>query len=78
MPAFPDTSLAEHWMDFLTPLGVGGLWLAYFLWQLQRSPLLPRHDPNEQTALHYRRLDVEQGQERELEAATRQQESGHA
>ncbi len=25
-------------MDFLTPLAVGGLWLAYFLWQLTRRP----------------------------------------
>jgi hypothetical protein len=78
-PPRPDTvSLGQHWMDFLTPLGLGGLWLAYFLWELPRRPLLPRHDDNEKSALHYRRLDVEQGQERELEAATRRQESGHA
>jgi hypothetical protein len=77
-PAFPGTSIARHWMDFLTPLGLGGLWLAYFLWELPRRPLLPRHDDNEKSALHYRRLDVEQGEERELEAATRQQETGHA
>jgi hypothetical protein len=78
MPAFPGTTIARHWMDFLTPLGLGGLWLAYFLWELPRRPLLPRHDDNEKSALHYRRLDVEQGEERELEAATRQQETGHA
>ena len=35
MPNFPGTTIADHWMDFLTPLAVGGLWLAYFLWQLQ-------------------------------------------
>ena len=33
-------------MDFLMPFGVGGIWLAYFLWQLQRRPLVPLHDPN--------------------------------
>src|SRR5262249_49070342 len=54
LPAFPDTSLAEHWMDFLTPFGVGGIWLAYFLWQLKRSPVLPRHDSNQASAIHLR------------------------
>ncbi len=42
MPSFPDTSLSEHWMDFLTPFGLGGLWLWCFLRELQRRPLLPR------------------------------------
>jgi hypothetical protein len=65
MPAFPDTTLAEHWMDFLTPFGVGGLWLAYFLWQLKRAPLLPRHDPSRESAAHLRQLDVEEAARRE-------------
>ncbi len=60
MPAFGETSIAEHWMDFLTPFGLGGLWLAYFLWQLQRGLLLPRHDVNQETALHYHELDREE------------------
>jgi hypothetical protein len=60
LPAFPDTYLAEHWMDFLTPFGVGGIWLAYFLWQLKRSPLLPRHDLNQASAIHLHRLDLEE------------------
>jgi len=29
------------WMDFVTPIGVGGIWLASFLWMLRRAPLLP-------------------------------------
>jgi hypothetical protein len=28
-------------------LGVGGLWLAFYLWQLQRLPLLPLYNPEE-------------------------------
>jgi hypothetical protein len=60
MPAFPDTTLGEHWMDFLTPFGVGGIWLAYFLWELKRTPLLPRHDLNQQSAVHLHQLDVEE------------------
>jgi hypothetical protein len=27
-------------------VGLGGLWLTFFLWQLQRRPLLPVHDPD--------------------------------
>jgi len=59
LPAFPGTSLAEHWMDFLMPFGVGGVWLAYYLWQLDRRPLLPQHDPNRDHALHLREADLE-------------------
>ena len=31
-------------MDFLTPIWARRLWLAYFLWELKRRPLLPLHD----------------------------------
>jgi hypothetical protein len=47
-------------MDFLTPLGVGGLWLGYFLWQLGRYPVLPRHDVNQEAAARFRQLDAEE------------------
>ena len=67
-PNFPDTTILEHWMDFLTPLGVGGLWLAYFLYQLKQAPILPLHDLNRESALRLRRLDEEEHQE-EQEAA---------
>jgi hypothetical protein len=60
MPAFPDTSPGEHWMDVLTPLGVGGIWLACFAWQLKRRPILPLHDVNQEAAVHFRRLDREE------------------
>ena len=38
-PAFYDQQLKIHWMDFVTPLAVGGLWLAAFFWQLKSRPL---------------------------------------
>jgi hypothetical protein len=57
VPAFNALRLVEHWMDFLTPLAIGGLWLAYFLWQLSSQPLLPWRDVSEEHALHLRRLD---------------------
>jgi hypothetical protein len=32
-------------MDLPAVAGLGGLWFAYFLWQLQARPLLPVHAP---------------------------------
>jgi hypothetical protein len=59
MPAFPGTNLSQHWMDFLTPFAVGGLWLAYFLQELKRWPLMPRQREDQGEAIHLRELDEE-------------------
>jgi len=40
-----------HWMDVAAPVGLGGIWLATFGWQLDRRPLLPLHDPQLREAL---------------------------
>jgi hypothetical protein len=32
-------------MDVALPFGMGGIWFAFFIRQLQRMPLLPVHDP---------------------------------
>lgn len=45
MPAFSPARLAVHWIDLAALVGVGGLWLSYFLWQLRGAPLLPLRDP---------------------------------
>jgi hypothetical protein len=65
LPSFGVTSLADHWMDFVAPVGLGGMWLAYFLWQLRRSTVLPRHDVNAEAAAHFRQLDEEGAARRE-------------
>jgi hypothetical protein len=44
-PAFHDHHLATIWMRLLALTAVGGLWIAFFLWQLQRQPLLDVADP---------------------------------
>jgi hypothetical protein len=44
-PSFHPRSFSLHWMDLLLPVGLGGIWLAAFLWHLKRRPLLPQHDP---------------------------------
>jgi hypothetical protein len=49
-PAFYGQQLRIHWVDFVTPLAVGGLWLALFFEQLKSRPLLPRGDPRLQGA----------------------------
>ncbi len=45
-PAFSPTAFAVHWMDLVTPVAVGGIWLWVFVWQLQGRPLLAINDPS--------------------------------
>ena len=45
MPAFHPAGFSVHWMDLVAPIGVGGIWVAVFVWQLKRGALLPLHDP---------------------------------
>jgi hypothetical protein len=54
-PAFAGSGFRVHWMDLLAPIGIGGLWLAVFLWQLGKRPLLPLNDPELQQALAHGR-----------------------
>ncbi len=44
-PSFHEGSMHVHWLDLATLLLIGGLWLAWFLWQLGQAPLLPVGDP---------------------------------
>lgn len=46
MPSFFPERLALHWIDLAAVLGVGGVWLSYFVWQLRDQPLLPLRDPD--------------------------------
>jgi len=34
-----------HPLDFVLPIALIGLWLAFFAWNLKRAPLLPLGDP---------------------------------
>jgi hypothetical protein len=54
-PAVAGSRFRLHWMDILAPVGVGGLWLAAFLWQLGKRPLLPMNDPEMEAALAHGR-----------------------
>lgn len=45
LPAFGGGNVHLTWMNVVLPLGFGAIWFAYFVWQLQRMPILPAHDP---------------------------------
>jgi hypothetical protein len=50
-PDFNKAGFQVHWMDFLTPVAIGGLWLAMFLFQLKKWPLLPVRDAHFEEAM---------------------------
>jgi hypothetical protein len=54
-PDFTKGPFSPSWMDVAAPAGVVGLWLACFLWQLEKRPLMPLHDPQLQEALEHGR-----------------------
>jgi hypothetical protein len=45
-PAFNAGALTVHWLDAVAVIGVGGVWLWTFVWQLKGRSLLAVHDPS--------------------------------
>jgi hypothetical protein len=45
-PEFHQHGLAVHVLDILLPIGMGGIWLAFFFRQLKAWPLVAMNDPN--------------------------------
>lgn len=54
-PDFLKGRFSVSWMDFAVPIGLGGIWLATFLWQLEQRPLMPVGDPQLEEALEHGR-----------------------
>ena len=54
-PEFRQQSFGISWMDFTVPMGLIGLWLAYFLFQLEKRPLMPINNPHLEEALQHGR-----------------------
>jgi hypothetical protein len=50
-PTFTGEHFHISWMDLMAPIGIGGLWLAVFSWQLKKRPLIPINDPQYETVL---------------------------
>jgi hypothetical protein len=43
-PTFSPGVFRLHWLDLTAFFAIGGLWMAVFLWQLRKRPLLVLHD----------------------------------
>ena len=54
-PSFRRQSFGLSPLDFTIPIGLVGLWLAYFLTQLEKRPLMPPNAPHLEEALEHGR-----------------------
>jgi putative effector of murein hydrolase LrgA (UPF0299 family) len=54
-PEFHKGEFAMSWMDLAAPVGIIGLWLAYFFLQLEKRPLMPINEPHLMEALEHGR-----------------------
>ena len=54
-PNFNTTSFHVSWLDFAAPLGVGGVFVALFLMELAKRPLMPLGAPDLQKTLAHGR-----------------------
>jgi hypothetical protein len=45
VPAFRQRGLEVYWTDIVAPIGLGGIWLAFFIRNLKARPLLVPNDP---------------------------------
>ena len=47
MPSFNvrGPQLQWLWLNLAAAIGIGGIWIAAFIWQLKSRPLLPLNDP---------------------------------
>jgi len=44
MPGLRQRGYSFEWTDIAAPIGIGGIWIAAFIWQFRKKPLLPLHD----------------------------------
>lgn len=45
VPAFNQTVQEVHWMNYVAPLAIGGIWIAIYTEVLKRRPIFQRNDP---------------------------------
>ena len=53
VPSFEKAGPRFYLLDFLLPVGMGGIWVAAFVRQLKSRPVLPLHDPRFAGALEH-------------------------
>jgi hypothetical protein len=44
-PAFRQRGFEIYWTDIAAPIGIGGIWIAFFIRNLKARPLLASYDP---------------------------------
>ena len=54
-PSFRKEGFGLSWLDFTIPIGIVGIWLWYFLMQLEKRPLMPLNEPHLEEALEHGR-----------------------
>ncbi len=57
VPAFEPIGPRVHASDILAVLGIGGVWIGTYFWQLAKMPLLPLHDPRFAEGLEHQHGD---------------------
>ena len=55
VPEFHRGQFKLEWMSLVGTVAFGGLWLAFFIWQLRLRPLLPINDPEFEHAIEHGR-----------------------
>ena len=55
VPEFFPEHLHVSWMDFTAPIGLGGIFIALFLTNLMKRPLIPPNNPKLEEALAHGR-----------------------
>jgi hypothetical protein len=56
-PSFHTEQFSISWLDFVSWLAIGGLWLGLYAWWLQRRPLVAPNDPRMPSMLNPRHED---------------------
>ena len=59
VPAFENERKSPqfHLSDLFAVIGIGGIWVGTYIWQLKKMPLLPLHDPRFEGALQHEHGD---------------------
>jgi hypothetical protein len=58
IPAFTGEQFGFSLMDIIAPIGIGGLWLAFFTWQLGKRALIPINDPQFESVMQQQHLSA--------------------
>jgi hypothetical protein len=57
VPSFEKVRPQIHLLDIFALIGIGGVWVATYMAQLKKMPLLPLHDPRFEGVLEHQHGD---------------------